>query len=60
MKSRLSMVACLLVVLVLCLSFGATAQEEEQKPKSEKFGALAYMPHGAGPAMVGAGGREFD
>ena len=57
MKARLLMVSCLLVVLALCLSLGATAQEKEQKPKSEKFGALAYMPHGAGPAMVGAGAR---
>jgi hypothetical protein len=55
MKARLLIVSCLLVVLALCLSFGATAQEQEQKPKSEKFGALAYMPHGAGMAMVGAG-----
>jgi hypothetical protein len=57
MKARLLMVFCLLLVLALCLSFGATAQEQELKPKSEKFGALAYMPHGAGPAMVGAGAR---
>jgi hypothetical protein len=59
MKARLLIVSCLLVVLALCLSFAATAQEQEQepKPKSEKFGALAYMPHGAGLAMVGAGAR---
>lgn len=57
MKARLLIVSCLLVVLALCLSFGATAQEQEPKPKSEKFGALAYMPHGAGMAMVGAGAR---
>ena len=57
MKARLLIVSCLLVVLALCLSLGATAQEQEQKPKSEKFGALAYMPHGAGMAMVGAGAR---
>jgi len=58
MKARLLIVSCLLVVLALCLSLGVTAQEQEPpKPKSEKFGALAYMPHGAGPAMVGAGAR---
>ena len=57
MKARLVMISCSLVVLALCLSLGATAQEQEPKPKSEKFGALAYMPHGAGPAMVGAGAR---
>ncbi|HKP83613.1 MAG TPA: hypothetical protein VJT69_16390 [Pyrinomonadaceae bacterium] len=57
MKARLLIVSCLLVVLALYLSFGATAQEQEPKPKSEKFGALAYMPHGAGMAMVGAGAR---
>lgn len=33
-----------------------TAQEQA-KPKREKFGALAYLPSGAGPAMVGAGAR---
>ena len=27
------------------------------KPKKEKFGALAYLPSGAGPAMVGAGAK---
>jgi hypothetical protein len=57
MKARLLIVSCLLVVVALCLSLGATAQEQEPKPKSEKFGALAYMPHGAGMAMVGAGAR---
>ena len=55
MKARLLMVSCLLAVLALGLSLPAPAQEE--KPKSEKFGALAYMPHGAGPAMVGSGLR---
>ena len=43
---------------VLSLSLSVPAQDQKpQKPKSEKFGALAYMPHGAGPAMVGAGAR---
>jgi hypothetical protein len=34
-----------------------TTAQEEPKPKKEKFGALAYLPAGAGPAMVGAGAR---
>lgn len=55
MKARLVIVCLLLAVLGLSLSIPAPAQE--QKRKSEKFGALAYMPHGAGPAMVGAGAR---
>ena len=55
MKARLFVSFCLLAVLALSLSIPAPGQE--QKPKSEKFFALAYMPHGAGPAMVGAGAR---
>ena len=55
MKARLFIAFCVLVGLALVLSIPAPAQE--QKPKSEKFGALAYLPHGAGPAMVGAGAR---
>ena len=35
----------------------ASAPAKDEKQKSEKFGALAYMPSGAGPAMVGAGAR---
>ena len=31
--------------------------QAQEKSESEKFGALAYMPHGAGPAMVGSGAR---
>jgi hypothetical protein len=58
MKSRFLIGFCLMALCVLSLSLAATAQDEKpQKPKSEKFGALAYMPHGAGPAMVGAGAR---
>jgi hypothetical protein len=53
--------------LCLCLVGGtrrATAQDGQQQPsetfverqpKSEKFGALAYMPSGAGRAMIGPG-----
>ena len=55
MKARLFVSFCLLAVLALSLSIPAPAQE--QKRESEKFFALAYMPHGAGPAMVGAGAR---
>ena len=55
MKVRLFVVCSLLAVLGLSLSIAAPAQEEKQK--SEKFSALAYLPHGAGPAMVGAGAR---
>lgn len=55
MKARVVIVCLLLAVLAVSLSISAPAQE--QKRKSEKFSALAYMPHGAGPAMVGAGAR---
>ena len=65
MKARFLLASCLLAFFVLSLSFSAlpvTAQDDPkpakpEKPKSEKFGALAYMPHGAGPAMVGPGAR---
>ena len=46
---------CLFVMVVLNISVGTRAQEEQ--PKNEKFGALAYLPSGAGRAMVGAGAR---
>ena len=55
MKTRFIILSCLLSVLALSFSMPAPAQE--QKRKSEKFSALAYMPHGAGVAMVGAGAR---
>ena len=59
MKARFVIVCLLLAVLGLSLSTPAPAQEQkqEQKRKKEQFSALAYMPHGAGPAMVGAGAR---
>jgi hypothetical protein len=62
MKTRLLIAFCVSVVLAFGLSMSSTAQdtkdkEKEQKPKSEKFSALAYLPHGAGPAMVGSGAR---
>lgn len=58
MKPRFLIASCLMAVFVLSLSLPAPAQDQKpEKPKSEKFGALAYLPHGAGPAMVGAGAR---
>jgi len=62
MKARFLFASCLLAVLALALVTPASvipapAAEKEEKQKSEKFGALAYMPSGAGPAMVGAGTR---
>lgn len=52
MKARFLIVTVLLMVLALGLSMPAPAQK-----KDEKFSALAYLPSGAGPAMVGAGTR---
>lgn len=58
MKSRFVIAVYLMAVIALVLLKPAPAQEQKaEKPKPEKFGALAYMPHGAGPAMVGAGAR---
>src|SRR5689334_6361949 len=60
MKARFLIGSCLFVVLAFGVSLQSTAQDKdkkEDKPKSEKFHALAYMPHGAGPAMVGSGAR---
>lgn len=58
MKRRYLIAACLLAVLAFGVSLPSPAQDKKpEKPKSEKFSALAYMPHGAGPAMVGSGAR---
>ena len=58
MKARFLIASCLMGIFVLSLTLPTTAQDQKpDKPKSEKFGALAYLPHGAGPAMVGAGAR---
>lgn len=58
MKARFLIASCLMGIFVLSLSLPTTAQDQKsEKPKSEKFGALAYLPHGAGPAMIGAGAR---
>jgi len=54
MKSRIFIAGCFLVIGALCFSM---APAQEQKPKKEKFGALAYLPSGAGPMMAGAGLR---
>jgi hypothetical protein len=52
MKKRFFIAGCLLAVLAFGVSLPAPAQNGD-----EKFSALAYLPHGAGPAMVGAGAR---
>lgn len=51
MRAAIFITCCLLVSCALGLSAPAPVQE------NEKFGALAYMPHGAGPMMAGAGAR---
>ena len=53
MRAKLLIACCLLVSCALGISVVTPAQE--QQPKKEKFGALAYLPSGAGRAMVGAG-----
>jgi hypothetical protein len=56
MKARLFIASCLLMLVGLGISTSSTAQDKKpEKPKSEKLFALAYMPHGAGPAMVASG-----
>ena len=51
-------ILCGLLLSSFVLSIGPTAASTvQQKPKSEKFSTLAYMPAGAGRAMVGAGTR---
>jgi len=51
------LIACfVLASCALGVSFAMPVQEKS-KPRKEKFGALAYLPSGAGPAMVGAGAR---
>ena len=54
MRAIVVIVCCVLLSCTLTISATAPAQEQS-KPKKEKFGALAYLPSGAGPAMVGAG-----
>jgi len=58
MKARFLFASCLMAVLALAFVMPSPAPaKDDEKQKSEKFGALAYMPSGAGPAMVGAGAR---
>ncbi len=56
MRRIILITCCALVVCGLSIP-AATAPQDAPKPKKEKFGALAYLPSGAGPAMVGAGAR---
>jgi hypothetical protein len=56
MRRIILIACCVLVVCGLGVSAAMTPQDQA-KPKKEKFGALAYLPSGAGPAMVGAGAR---
>src|SRR5688572_11426909 len=48
-------VACCLLCLCIAAAPGQ-APDNAQKPKSQKFSALAHLPSGAGRRMVGAGG----
>lgn len=56
MRVAVVVMCCVLATCALGISTAAPAQEQA-KPKKEKFGALAYLPSGAGPAMVAAGAR---
>lgn len=60
MKAIVFIAACVLLACALGLSSAMPVQEsqfKESQPKKEKFAALAFLPAGAGPAMVGAGAR---
>ena len=52
MRVVIFITGCLLVSCALVISAPATVPTE-----NEKFSALAYLPHGAGPMMAGAGSR---
>ena len=54
MRARILIICCVLATCALGISTVSPAQEQS-KPKKEKFGALAYLPSGAGRRMVGAG-----
>jgi len=56
MKATILIACCVLIAGALGLS-SAMPMQEKVHFKKEKFGALAYLPSGAGPAMVGAGAR---
>lgn len=55
MKATIAIAGCLLVVCALSVSLAVPSPQ--QPNKREVFGALAYLPSGAGRAMVGAGAR---
>jgi hypothetical protein len=54
MRATVLLICCVLATCALGISTAAPAQEGSN-PRKEKFGALAYLPSGAGRAMVGAG-----
>jgi len=54
---RATILIAFCVLASFALGIPAAPAQEQPKPKKEKFGALAYLPSGAGPAMVGAGAR---
>lgn len=56
MRATILIACCVLVSCALGISITVPAQQKP-KSKNEKFWALAYLPSGAGPAMVGAGAR---
>jgi len=56
MKAIILIACCVLMSCALAIS-STMPPQEQSKPKREKFSALAYLPSGAGPAMVGAGAR---
>jgi hypothetical protein len=56
MKAKILIACCVLIGCALGIP-SAMPVQDQSKPKKEKFGALAYLPSGAGPAMVGAGLR---
>jgi hypothetical protein len=56
MKISIYLCCCVLIACTLDPS-GRAATNLTQEGKREKFSALAYLPSGAGPAMVGAGAK---
>ena len=50
-------ILCSLLLCSIVFAAGPTTSKSQEKPKSEKYSALAYLPAGAGRAMVGAGAR---
>ena len=56
MKVITGVACCLLFLCIAAASGRAPAQEQKpQKPKTQKFSALAFLQSGAGRRMVGAG-----